>query len=120
MSHYFSELVSPPWVPGQLSYKAVAVRRQVPPRTSLMSRYAFVYFMNDNQEQIRETVRRHVEYWERLALPDYSGGPFEDRSGGLITFSAASMADAERLISKDPFIVADVLAEQLLKPWLVK
>ncbi len=85
-----------------------------------MIRYAFVYFMNDNQEQIRETVLSHVEYWEGLALPDYSGGPFEDRSGGLITFSAASMADAERLISKDPFIVADVLAEQLLKPWLVK
>ena len=85
-----------------------------------MNRYAFVYFMNDNREQIRESVPRHIEYWEGLALPDYSGGPFTDQSGGLITFSAANLAEAERLISQDPFIIAAVLSEQLLRQWLVK
>lgn len=83
-----------------------------------MSRYAFIYFMSNNSEKIREAVPRHIEYWEGLALPDYSGGPFEDRSGGLITFSAASHSEAERLIFQDPFIIADVIAEQWLKQWL--
>ena len=29
---------------------------------------------------------QHVSHWQALHLDGYLGGPFEDRSGGLITF----------------------------------
>lgn len=33
----------------------------------------------------------------------YLGGPFADRSGGLITFEASSPERAERMTAHDPF-----------------
>lgn len=33
----------------------------------------------------------------------YLGGPFADRSGGLITFEASSRERAERMTAHDPF-----------------
>jgi hypothetical protein len=48
----------------------------------------------------------HAAYWRNQELRDYSGGPFEDRSGGLITFSADSLDDAQQLVRDDPFIKA--------------
>ncbi|HZD23023.1 MAG TPA: YciI family protein [Acidimicrobiia bacterium] len=36
-------------------------------------------------------------------MDHYLGGPFADRSGGLIAFDAASSAEAERLVEDDPF-----------------
>jgi uncharacterized protein YciI len=38
-----------------------------------------------------------------------SGGPFADRSGGLITFEADSGAEAERLVANDPFLRGDLI-----------
>lgn len=84
-----------------------------------MTRYAFFYFMKDDPEGVRDAVPRHIEYWKTLALADYMGGPFADRSGGLITFSASNEAEAERLVVADPFVTAGVLSQHWLKPWLV-
>lgn len=85
-----------------------------------MNRYAFFYLMNDAQQMIREAVPRHVAYWNGLGLPDYAGGPFADRSGGLITFSAPSQADAESIVAKDPFVIEGLIATQWLKQWVVE
>jgi uncharacterized protein YciI len=84
-----------------------------------MNRYAFFYFMRDVPEQVRDAVPRHIDYWKALSLADYMGGPFGDRSGGLITFSASSEAEAERLVVEDPFMTAGILSQHWLKPWLV-
>jgi uncharacterized protein YciI len=82
-----------------------------------MNQYAFFYFMKDDSQRIRDTAPRHADYWKTLAPPDYMGGPFADRSGGLITFSAPDEAEAERVVSEDPFVIADVLTQSWLKPW---
>ena len=51
-------------------------------------RFAYFYFMSGDPDRVRATVPRHVAHWSGLGLNDYLGGPFEDRTGGLITFSA--------------------------------
>jgi hypothetical protein len=84
-----------------------------------MNRFAFFYFMKGDPERIREIAPRHSEYWKLLAPPDYKGGPFTDRSGGLITFSASSETEAEQMVSDDPFMIADLLTQHWLKPWEV-
>ena len=74
-----------------------------------MNRYAFYYLMKADRDRVCNTVPHHIEYWKSLAPPDYKGGPFADRSGGLITFSASSETEAERIVSQDPFVNADAL-----------
>jgi hypothetical protein len=37
---------------------------------------------------VREVAPKHAAYWHELRLPEYVGGPFADRSGGLISFEA--------------------------------
>ena len=59
----------------------------------------------------------HAAYWRELALNDYLGGPFGDRSGGLITFSAESMAEAQRLVAGDPFVREGLIARHWVKEW---
>ncbi len=85
-----------------------------------MNRFAFFYLMKDDPERIREIVPRHIEYWHDLGLPDYQGGPFLDRSGGLITFSARGVVEANKIVLNDPFVKAGVLAEQHLKQWIIE
>jgi hypothetical protein len=48
--------------------------------------------MRSDPEQVRATVPENVSDWHGLALADYLSGPFEDRTGGLITFRAAAYA----------------------------
>jgi hypothetical protein len=47
------------------------------------------------------------------------GGPFADRSGGLITFEGASVEEAERLVSDDPFVREDLLETHWVKEWTI-
>ena len=61
-------------------------------------RFAYLYFMKDEPDRIRATVPRHVAHWQQLRLPGYLGGPFEDRTGGLITFQAEDGERARRAV----------------------
>ena len=56
-------------------------------------RFAYFYFMSGDPDRVRATVPRHVAHWSGLGLNDYLGGPFEDRTGGLITFSARDVTE---------------------------
>ena len=85
-----------------------------------MTRYAFSYLMSDDVALIRETVPLHVEYWKTLDLPDYIGGPFADRSGGLITFSAADDEVAGKLAAGDPFVKTGAVTEYQVGQWMVE
>jgi len=85
-----------------------------------VTRYAFSYSMSDDVALIRETVPQHVNYWKMLDLPDYIGAPFADRSGGLITFSAADDEVAGRLAASDPFVKTGAVTEYWVRQWMVE
>jgi anti-sigma factor ChrR (cupin superfamily) len=46
------------------------------------------------------------------------GGPFADRSGGLITFEVGSATDAERLVAHDPFVREILQERRWVKEWM--
>jgi uncharacterized protein YciI len=85
-----------------------------------MSRVLYVYFMKDEPELVRDVAPRHAAYWHDLNLSGYLGGPFSDRSGGCISFVAESETEAERLVSGDPFVGADLLSDSWLKIWQIE
>jgi hypothetical protein len=60
-------------------------------------RFLYFYLMKDAPARVQATAPGHAAYWHDLGLRDYLGGPFADRSGGLITFHADSGVEAERL-----------------------
>jgi uncharacterized protein YciI len=80
-------------------------------------RFAYLYFMTDDPDRIRATVGRHVAHWQQLRLPGYLGGPFQDRTGGLITFQADDGEQARRAVDTDPFLQEGLLAAHWLKQW---
>jgi uncharacterized protein YciI len=81
-------------------------------------RFAYVYFMKPEPDRVRAIAPHHAAYWQQLALRDYRGGPFADRSGGLITFDAKSLERAEELVSGDPFLREQLLEWQSIKAWM--
>jgi hypothetical protein len=54
-------------------------------------RIAFFYWMKDDPDRVRAVAPEHAAYWRDLALHRYLGGPFADRSGGLITLEVDSL-----------------------------
>lgn len=82
--------------------------------------FAFFYFMKKEPEKIKASVPLHVEYWHKLKLNKYIGGPFSDRTGGLITFESESVEDATRLVMDDPFVIQDLLESKWIKEWVVE
>ena len=83
-------------------------------------RFAYLYFMKDDPDRIRDTVARHVSHWQQQQqqqLPGYLGGPFEDRTGSLITFQAEDGERARRAIDTDPFRQEGLLEAYRLKQW---
>ena len=81
-------------------------------------RFAFLYFMRDDPNAIRAAVADHVSHWRELRLGGYLGGPFEDRSGGLITFEAEDKEAAQRAVDSDPFVSEGALESYVLKQWV--
>jgi uncharacterized protein YciI len=81
-------------------------------------RIAYFYWMKDDPDRVRTVAPQHAAYWRDLALPGYLGGPFADRSGGLITFEADSLQSAERLVAADPFVREELLEGSVVKQWL--
>jgi hypothetical protein len=81
-------------------------------------RIIYFYFNRDEPEKIRQVVPAHVEYWKAANLEGYMGGPFGDRTGGLISFVAPSLQEATEIILQDPFILEDLIAEKWIKEWI--
>ncbi len=80
-------------------------------------RVAYFYFMKQEPDRVRAVAPRHAEYWKELAEA-YRGGPFADRSGGLIVFDSDAREHAERLVSRDPFLRERLLERYWIKEWL--
>lgn len=83
-------------------------------------RFAFAYVLKDRPDRIREVVPYHADYWRDSGVEHYIGGPFADRSGGLISFAAASLAEAQALVTQDPLAVHALLADSWLKEWMAQ
>ena len=83
-------------------------------------RFMFFYFMKKEPEKIKATVPLHIEYWHKLKLSNYLGGPFGDRSGGMITFESGSIDEATRIMNDDPFVSQDLLESKWIKEWIVE
>ena len=83
-------------------------------------RVSYIYFMTDEPQRVREVAPWHASYWRGLGLREYLGGPFADRSGGLITFEAGSGEDASELVANDPFVRAGLLESRWVKEWQVE
>ena len=87
---------------------------------SNQKRFVYFYFNRDEPEKIREVVPEHVQYWKTANLREYLGGPFGDWTGGLISFTAASLQDATQFILQDPFVTEDLIAQKWIKEWIPK
>ena len=83
-------------------------------------RFLYFYLMRDVADRVRAVAPDPAAYWQDLALREYAGGPFADRSGGLITFDVASGEEAERLVAADPFLREDLLERHWLKQWMIE
>jgi uncharacterized protein len=81
-------------------------------------RFLYFYLMKDAPDRVRAAAPKHAAYWRELGLRDYLGGPFADRSGGLITFQTDSGAQAEQLVANDPFLSEGLLERHWVKQWL--
>jgi uncharacterized protein YciI len=81
-------------------------------------RILYLYWMKDDPDRVRSTAPQHASYWRELGRPEYLGGPFGDRSGGLITFEADSLEQAEGIIAADPFVRENLLESSLVKQWM--
>jgi uncharacterized protein YciI len=83
-------------------------------------RCIYFYFNRNEPEKIRQMVPAHVQYWRTANPKEYKGGPFGDRSGGLISFVASSLEEAAAIIQQDPFVLEDLIAEKWIKEWIVE
>jgi uncharacterized protein YciI len=82
-------------------------------------RFLYFYLMKHDPDAVRAAAAEHASYWHSLGLANYLGGPFADRSGGLITFEAESSAEAEQLVADDPFPQQGLIEQSWLKQWNV-
>jgi uncharacterized protein YciI len=82
-------------------------------------RVLYFYLMREATDRVRTVAPDHAAYWRGLQLRVYVGGPFADRSGGLITFEVPSVDEAERLVADDPFVQEDLLERRWVKEWLI-
>jgi uncharacterized protein YciI len=83
-------------------------------------RFVYFYFNRNEPQKIRQVVSAHVEYWKTANLQGYMGGPFSDRTGGLISFAASSLEDAAEIIRRDPFVLEDLIEQKWIKEWIVE
>jgi len=79
--------------------------------------YAYFYLMKPDPDRVRQVAPRHASYWQQLGLTRYTGGPFADRTGGLITFDAGDTSEAECAVDGDPFILEGLVEAKWLKRW---
>jgi uncharacterized protein len=80
-------------------------------------RFVFLYFMKKDPDLIREIAPSHAVYWKTRQLERYLGGPFADRTGGLITFETTTIERAMELVEGDPFMTHDLLDAKWVQEW---
>jgi hypothetical protein len=83
-------------------------------------RFAYLYFMKGDPDRVRAVAPEHAAYWRGLELDQYLGGPFADRSGGLITFEVGSGDAAEQLAAHDPFLREGLLENRWVNEWKIE
>jgi len=83
-----------------------------------MKKYVFIYFLVENTDIIRKSLGQHILYWKNLELEYYANGPFTDKTGGLIIFSAESPEKAGDIIAEDPLVEAGAVKQYWLKEWV--
>jgi uncharacterized protein YciI len=83
-------------------------------------RFLYFYFNRNEPEKIRQVVPAHVQYWQAAIRKGYMGGPFADRTGGLISFVASSLDEATDIIQRDPFVLEDLIDQKWIKEWLLE
>jgi len=83
-------------------------------------RFIYFYFNRNEPEKIRQMVPAHVQYWKMANLKGYMGGPFADRTGGLISFVASSLEEATAIILQDPYVLEELIGEKWIKDWIVE
>jgi uncharacterized protein YciI len=81
-------------------------------------RFVYFYFNRSEPEQVRHSVPSHVQYWKETNLQGYTGGPFADRTGGLIILMASSLEEATPIIHQDPFVLNDLIDQKWIKEWI--
>lgn len=84
----------------------------------MLKRFVFFYFMKNEPDRIREIVPSHINYWKTSKLEKYLGGPFADRTGGLISFESSSLDKATEVVKKDPFFAHDLIETKWIKEWM--
>ena len=80
--------------------------------------FIYFYFNRNEPDKIREVVPAHVQYWKTANLKSYSGGPFADHSGGMISFAAQNLEKATGIILQDPFIQGNLIEQKWIKEWI--
>ncbi len=83
-------------------------------------RCSYIYFMKENPDRVAAVAPEHAAYWRGPELREYLGGPFADRSGGLISFETDSHDDAAQLVADDPFVREGLVERSWLKQWQVE
>jgi len=78
--------------------------------------WAYFYVMKNEPEQVHEVAPNHAQYWRQTHASE-RGGPFSDRSGGLIIFESSNEETAAETVADDPFQRAELLAHWRLKAW---
>ncbi len=81
-------------------------------------RFVYFYFMKNEPDRIQEIVLSHINYWKTSKLESYLGGPFADRTGGLISFESSSLEKTTEIVEKDPFVSHDLIETKWIKEWM--
>jgi uncharacterized protein YciI len=81
--------------------------------------YVFFYFFQVSPDRLMEVVPAHREYWDEIGPSHFTGGPFADRDGGMIIFSAGSLEEAEKKARDDPFVTEEIIDRMWVKEWEV-
>lgn len=85
---------------------------------TMQKHYVYFYFTDSNNIHIKDIIRKHIEYWKDQKPENYQGGPFSDRSGGMISFTAENFETAQNLALGDPFVTEKVVKKSWLKEWV--
>lgn len=83
-----------------------------------MKLFTFMYLLEQDIEKTKQFLGKHVIYWKGMNFDYFKNGPFADKSGGLIIFSAADEERAKNTIAEDPLLAGGAIKQYWLKEWI--